>query len=113
MFRPITGHESSEEKYSSTLSLTSALGGGGGGGGSGWLTPRPGCSTPWKETRYPVYRRLGEPQGLSGSAENLASTDSDSRTFSVTNRYTDWAMPASQLIDVRAWPYTHANRELE
>jgi hypothetical protein len=85
MFRPITGHESSE-KYSSTLSLTSALGGGGGGG---WLTPRPGRFTTWKETRYAVYRKLGGPQVLSGSAENLASTDSNSRTFSVTNRYTD------------------------
>jgi hypothetical protein len=41
------------------LSLTSALDGG------GWLTPRPGCFTPGKETRYPLYRRLGGPQGRS------------------------------------------------
>jgi hypothetical protein len=40
--RPRTGHENSkkENKYSSTLSLTSALGCG------GWSTPRPGCFTP-------------------------------------------------------------------
>jgi hypothetical protein len=38
--RPRTGHERPEAlRYSSTLSLTSALGRG------GWLTPRPGCLT--------------------------------------------------------------------
>jgi hypothetical protein len=39
----------------STFSLTLALDGG------GWSTPRPGCFT-----RYPLYRRLGRPQGRSG-----------------------------------------------
>ena len=29
----------------------------------GWLTPRPGRFTFGKETRYPLYRRLGGPQG--------------------------------------------------
>jgi len=39
---PITGHEGPEVelRYSSTLSLTSAL------DGSGWSTPRPGSFTP-------------------------------------------------------------------
>jgi hypothetical protein len=32
----------------------------------GWSTPRPGRFTPGKETRYPLYRRLGGPQGRSG-----------------------------------------------
>ena len=32
----------------------------------GWLTPRPGRFTPGKETRYPLYRRLGGPQDRSG-----------------------------------------------
>ena len=43
--QPRTGHESSEgeERYSSTLSLTSALDGG------GWSTPRPGRFTPGKD----------------------------------------------------------------
>ena len=41
---PITGHEGPEveERYSSTLSLTSALEGG------GWSTPRPGRFNPWE-----------------------------------------------------------------
>ena len=39
-----------------------------------WLAPRPGRFTPWKETRYPLYRRLGGPQGVWTSAENLVPT---------------------------------------
>jgi hypothetical protein len=58
---PRTGHEGpeGEQKYSSTLSLTSTLDEG------GWSTPRPGRFTPGKETRFPLYRRLGGPQGRS------------------------------------------------
>jgi hypothetical protein len=43
-----------------TLSLTSALDEG------GWSTPHSSHFTPLKETRYPLYRRLGKPQGRSG-----------------------------------------------
>ena len=59
MFRLRTVHEGSEGeyRYNSTLSLTSALDGGGS------LTPRPGKFTSGKETRYPLCRRLGGPQG--------------------------------------------------
>ena len=35
---------------------------------------RPGRTLPPVKTRYPLYRRLGGPQGRSGQAENLAST---------------------------------------
>jgi hypothetical protein len=54
-----TGHEGPEwdMTYSSSLSLTLALDGG------GWSAPRPGCFVPRKETRYPLHRRLGGPQG--------------------------------------------------
>jgi len=31
-----------------------------------WSTPRPGCPTPGKETRYPLHRRLGGPQSRPG-----------------------------------------------
>jgi hypothetical protein len=47
------------KRYSFTLSLTSAL------DGDGWLRPCPGRFTPGKETRYPLYRRLGGHQGRS------------------------------------------------
>jgi len=55
-----------EYRYSCTLSLTSALDGG------GCSTPRPGRFTPWKETRYPLYRRLGGPQGRTGRAQKIS-----------------------------------------
>jgi len=42
-----------EYRYSSTLSLTSALDGG------GWSTPCPGRSTPRKESRYPTVQEPG------------------------------------------------------
>ena len=59
---PRTGHEGPEEeyKYRSTLPSNSAL-------RWGWMvnvTPRP--LYPRKDTRYPLYRRLGGPQGRSG-----------------------------------------------
>jgi hypothetical protein len=59
---PRTGREGpeGEQRYRSTLSFTSALDGG------GWSTPRSGRFTPGKETRCPLYRRLGGPQGRSG-----------------------------------------------
>ena len=52
--------------YSSTLSLTSAL------GGSGWSTPRPGPFTFAKQTRYPLYRGLGRPQGRFGRMRKIS-----------------------------------------
>jgi hypothetical protein len=51
-----TGTEG-EKRHSSTLSSTWTLDRG------GWSTPRPGCFTPGKETRYQLYRRMGGPQG--------------------------------------------------
>jgi hypothetical protein len=60
--------EGSEGKHmcSSTLSLTSALDGG------GWLTPRPDRFTSGKDTRYPLYRRLGGAQGYSGRLRKIS-----------------------------------------
>jgi hypothetical protein len=58
---PETGHEGpeGEEKYSSTLSLTSVL------DGMGSQRQAPANLTPGK-TRYPLYRRQGGVQGRSG-----------------------------------------------
>jgi hypothetical protein len=64
---PITCHEGTEGeyKYSSTLSLTSAL------DEYGWSTPRPGRFIPDKETWYPWHRRVGGPQGRSGRVRKM------------------------------------------
>jgi hypothetical protein len=58
---PITGHEGpeGEQRYSSTLSLTSKVDGGGGQRHAPSVLPS-------GKTRYPLYRRLGGPQGRSG-----------------------------------------------
>ena len=67
---PITGHESpeGEQMYSSTLPSTLALDGGVGG-----QHHAPAALPPVK-TRYPLYRRLGGPQGpVWKDAENVDS----------------------------------------
>ena len=39
-----------------------------------WSAARPGRTLPPGKTRYPLYRRLGVPQGRSGGAENVVPT---------------------------------------
>ena len=83
---PRTGHEgpAGEHMYSSTLPSTSALEGG------GWSTPRP-ASLPTVKTRYPLYRRLGGPQGcLDECGKSFPPPGFDPRTVQpVMSRYTD------------------------
>jgi hypothetical protein len=71
--------------YSSTLSLTLAVDGG------GWSAPSPGRFTPGRETRYPLYRRLGGPQGRSRRLRKMSPKPGfDPRTVQpVASRYTD------------------------
>ena len=45
-----------------------------------WSAARPGRTSPPGKTRYPLYRRLGGPQGRSGLAVNLVPTGIRSRT---------------------------------
>jgi hypothetical protein len=69
--------------HSSTLSLTTALDGG------GWSTPRPSRFILGKETRYPLYRSLGGPQGRSRRVrKSLPSPGFDPRTVQpLASRY--------------------------
>ena len=64
---PRTGHEGPEReyRYSSTLSLTSALDRVGG------QRHAPTALLPGK-TRYPLFRRLGGPQSLSGRMRKIS-----------------------------------------
>jgi len=48
--------------------------------GGEWSAARPGRALPPGKTRYPLYRRLGGPQGRSGRAENHFPTGIRSRT---------------------------------
>jgi hypothetical protein len=86
MFTLGTGHEGpdAEKRYSSTLSLTSALDGVGG------QRHAPATLTPGK-TRYPLYRRMGGPQGRSGQVQKISPPAGfDPRTVQpVQSLYTD------------------------
>jgi len=60
--------------------------------GGEWSAARPDRSLPPGKTRYPMYRRLGGPQGGSGRAENLVPTGIRFRTAQpVVSRYANWA----------------------
>jgi len=48
--------------------------------GGEWSAARPGHTLPPGKTRYPIYRRLGGPQGRSDRVENLVPTGIRSRT---------------------------------
>jgi len=52
------------------------------------------------KTRYPLYRRLGGPQGRSGRVRKISPPPGfDPRTvLPVASRYTDWAIPALAFI---------------
>jgi hypothetical protein len=54
------------------------------------------AALPPRKTRYPLYRRLGGAQGLSGRVRKISHTSEfDPRTFQpVASRYTNWAIPA-------------------
>jgi hypothetical protein len=75
-------------RYSSTLSLTFALDGG------MWLRPRPGCCTPEKGTRNPLYRRLF---GLDECGKSRPPPGFVPRTFQpLASRYTCYAILYTQ-----------------
>jgi hypothetical protein len=78
-----------EYGYSFTLSLTSAIDGVGG-------QRHAAAASPPGKTRYPLYRRLGGPQGRSGRVRKISPPPGlDPRTVQpVAIRYTDCAKPA-------------------
>jgi len=51
------------------------------------------------KSQYPLYRRLGGPQGRSGRVQNISSPpEFDPRTVQhVASRYTDWDIPVPRL----------------
>jgi len=51
------------------------------------------------KTRYPLYRRVGEPQGRSGQVRKISPPPGfDPRIVQlVASRYTDWALPARNV----------------
>jgi len=67
-----------------------------------WSAARPGRTLPSGKTRYQFYRKLGEPQGRSGRAENLVPTGIRSRTIQpVVSRYNDWATGPTDIMYIQ------------
>ena len=80
----------------------------------GWSTPRPGRFTPGKETRYPLYRRLGGPQGRSGWLRKISSPPGfDPRTVQpVVSRHTDYAIPAHHYLVIQYWNWHSVHQNI-
>ena len=74
----------------------------------GWSTRRLGRFAPEKDTRYPLYRRLGGPQGRSGRVQKISPpTGFDPRTVQpVASRYTDSVIPAHKEESGNIWRKT-------
>jgi hypothetical protein len=66
---PVTGHEGpeSEQRQVKLYSFINLVLDGG-----GWSSSRPCRFTPGKGTLYPLYRRLGGPQGQSGWVQKIS-----------------------------------------
>ena len=74
--------------------------------GSEWSAARPRHTLPPGKTRYPLYRRLGGPQGRSERAENLAPPGFDPRTVQhVVSRYTNGAtrLTNAKILEGSEW----------
>ena len=94
------------QRYSSNLSLTSALDMG------GLSTPNLGPFTS-RKTRYPLYSRLGGLQGRSGGVRKISPPRGfDLRTFQpVQSRCTDWAIQSRECLAVFYFPNTERIRD--
>jgi hypothetical protein len=65
-----------------------------------WSAPHPGRFTPGKETRYPLYRRLGGPQSRFERVRKILSQPGfNPRTVHpVASRYMVYGIPAHNSI---------------
>jgi hypothetical protein len=88
--------------------MTTALEGGEG------PASRPGRSLLPGKTRYPLYRRLGGPQGPSGQVLKISPTPGfDPRTVQpVASRYTDYAIRPTLGLDTRVQKHTVILRQI-
>jgi hypothetical protein len=73
--------------------------------GGEWSAARPGSTLPPGKTRYPLYRRLGGPQGRSGRARKISPPPGfDPRTVQPVSRSLyRLSQPAHRLIRIYAY----------
>jgi len=58
--------------------------------GGEWSAARPGRTLPPGKTRYPLYGRLGGPQGRSGGAENNMLLWNVNKQIRTNNNNNNW-----------------------
>ena len=68
------------------------------------------------KTRYPLYRRLGGPQGRSGPVRKISPPPtgfrSPYRPARIESRYTDWGVPAHVVIP-EPWTKHYSSKVLD
>ena len=71
------------------------------------------AALPRGKTRYPLYRRLGGPQGRSGPMRKISPPPRfDPRTVQpVASRYTDWAIPPTNSMLPTTMNNVHNNTD--
>ena len=83
--------------------------------GGEWSAARPSRTLPPGKTWYPLYRRLGGPQGRSGRAENLVPIGIRSRAVQPeVSRSADWATRPTHThthTHIYIYTYIHARAQ--
>jgi len=75
--------------------------------GDEWSAARPGRTLPTGKTRYPLYRKMGGPQGRSGQGENLVPIGIRSRTVQpVAQSLYRLSYPAHKYQAISSWLLT-------
>ena len=76
--------------------------------GGEWSAARPGRTLPPGKIRYPLYRRLGGPQGRSGRAENLVPTGIRFRPVQpVAQSLYRLSYPAHKITKIEFYKHEH------
>jgi len=74
--------------------------------GGEWLAARPCRTLPLGYSRYPLYRRLGGPQGRSGRAENLVPIGIRPRTLQPVAQSTELPGPRTSTLRTAVGAYS-------
>jgi hypothetical protein len=69
-----------------------------------WSAAHPGRTLPPGKTGYPLYRRLGGPQGRYGQVRKISPPPEfyPRSVQTVVSRYTDWATRLTYLVELMA-----------
>ena len=69
--------------------------------GGEWSAARPGCTLPPEKTRYPLYKKLGGPQGRSGGRKIASPPVFDPGSSSPWSVAIPTELPGPPCVNVR------------